>query len=232
MRSLALLAMLFSIAPGQATVQNDPCPQGPHTLYSQRAISLDSGSEKIKSPDGKKLLTVSISHAPEDAEEPEMVFTVTIAKRAYSARLPGFDAEVLWSPDSSAFAVNETEGGGGIGVRVYVFYVSEAGLKKVVVSGAIEKVFGTPVKCEVPVPPNTAFVDWLGGRADRLLVAAEVVPVSICECSGMFKLYEVTLPNLRIVNTYKQAEGVRKFRALLGCELRDPNAGCAERRGN
>ncbi len=54
------------------------------------------------------------------------------------------------------------------------------------------KVFGTPTKCEIPVSPNTAFVTWMGGT-NRVLIAAEVVPVSIRQCNRMFRVYEVLL---------------------------------------
>ncbi len=109
-----------------------------------------------------------------------------------------------------------------------MFYVGETGLKKVGVSRIVEKAFGSPVKCEVRVPPNTGFIDWLGG-SDRILVAAEVVPVSVCQCSGMFKVYELSLPEVQILQTYSQIEAKQKFSNLLGCELRDANDKCAER---
>jgi len=155
-------------------------------------------------------------------------FTVRVAGKKFSARLVGFDAEVLWSQDSAAFAVTQTEGSGGIGYRVYVFYVSETGLNKADVSKTVEKAFGSAVKCDVRVPPNTGFVDWMGG-SDKILVAAEVVPVSICECSGMFKVYELSLPDVRILRTYSQIEAKQKFSNLIGCELRDADDKCAER---
>jgi hypothetical protein len=152
---------------------------------------------------------------------------VSVAGKKFSTRLLGFDAEVLWAQDSSAFAVTQTEGGGGIGYRVYVFYVDETGLKRVDVSTVVEKAFGTPVKCEVPVPPNTGFVDWVDG-SERILVAAEVIPVSYCQCSGMFKVYELSLPDVRILHTYSQIEAKQKFSNLLGCELHDADDKCAE----
>ena len=229
MRSIALVTTLIgvslSLSGGQASV-NAPCPQGPHTLYSKRAVRFDGNRQTINSPDGRKALTINFASDQKDAEETYLVFSVHVGNKTFSERLLGFNAEALWSPDSSAFAVTQTEGGGGIGYRVYVFYVNETGLRKVVVSDVVEKAFGTPVKCEVSVPPNTGFVDWLGNRADRMLIAAEVVPVSICECSGTFKLYELTLPEVRVERTYSQTEAVNRFGNLLGCELRDANTGC------
>lgn len=123
--------------------------------------------------------------------------------------------------------VTQTEGGGGIGYSAYVFYVGENSLKKVEVDKVIAKAFGTPVKCEIAVSPNIGFVDWLG-RSDRILVAAEVIPVSICQCSGMFKLYELSVPDLRILHAYSQIEAKKKFSDFLGCELHDADDKCAE----
>ncbi len=228
MKQFAPLVVLLAASLGLSAEQKHSCPEGPHTLYSKRAVSLDSGLERLRSPDGKKLLTVRTVEDQKDPDGLHLSFTVNVAGKKFSTRLLGFNAEVLWSQDSTAFAVTQTEGGGGIGYRVYVFYVGETGLKKVGVSRIVEKAFGSPVKCEVPVPPNTGFIDWLGG-SDRILVAAEVVPVSVCQCSGMFKVYELSLPEVQILQTYSQIEAKQKFSNLLGCELRDANDKCAER---
>lgn len=143
-----------------------------------------------------------------------------------TVRLDGFGTEVLWSPDSSAFAVNQTEGGGGIGQRAYIFYPEKNHLHKIDVSAPVEKVFGSPVKCEVRVPPNTAVLNWLD--SDRVLVVAEIVHVSICKCSGTFKTYEVSRRPLRVVRAYSQAETKRRFADSLGCELRGADDACAK----
>jgi hypothetical protein len=139
--------------------------------------------------------------------------------------LNGFRAEVLWSPDSGAFAVNETEGGGGIGQRTYLFYVSSEGLRKLDVSLPVEKAFGQPVKCDMPVPPNTAILTWL--TPNRVLVGAEVINVSLCEHMGTFQTYEVSLPDLKIITVLSQSETKARFGEYLGCELRDADDGSA-----
>ncbi len=218
-RALIQTAMLLAVAVTATAQIKTSCDiSGPHTLYSQKAAVLEKGD--IKSPDGQKTIKVTrVPNPPRDTEG-QLRFTVTAGGKSHSAVLDGFDAEVSWSPDSSAFAVTETEGGGGIGYRVYVFYVEPERLRKLTVSGPVEKAFGTPTKCEVAVPPNTAFVTWLGGT-DRVLIAAEVVPVSICQCSGMFRVYEVHLPDLQIINTFDQSVAKKKFWNVLGCELRD-----------
>jgi hypothetical protein len=196
-----------------------------HTLYSWHA-SVFSETLKSKSPDGQKLLTME--RLPDtDDDKSSVRYTVFVGNRRFSADLPGFNSEVSWSPDSSAFAVTETEGGGGIGYGAYIFRISEHGLQKMNLSPLVVKAFGSPVKCEVPVPPNVAFISWLDSR--RVLVAAEIVPVSICPCSGMFAAYEIRLPDAVISRRYSQAEAKLRFWNVLGCELRDADDGCAAR---
>jgi hypothetical protein len=148
-----------------------------------------------------------------------------VGGKHFKERLSGWRTEVLWSPDSKAFAANQTVGGGGIGQRTYVFYLTVDGLRKIDVSATVEKSFGSPVKCEVPAAPNTAILKWLDSK--RILVVAEVVPVSICKCSGTFQTYEVSLPDLEIVHVYTQAETRRRFPDALGCELRGADDRCA-----
>jgi hypothetical protein len=195
-----------------------------HTLYSWHA-SVFSETLKSKSPDGQKLLTME--RLPDRGDESSIRYTVLAGDRRFSADLPGFDSEVSWSPDSSAFAVTETEGGGGIGYGAYIFRIGEHGLQKMNLSPLVVKAFGSPVKCEIPVPPNVAFISWLDSH--RVLVAAETVPVSICPCSGMFAAYEIRLPDAVIARRYSQAEAKQRFWNILGCELRDTDDGCAAR---
>ena len=212
----AILVAIAATATAQLKTSCDT--SGPHALYSQKAAVPEKGA--IRSPDGQKTIKVTpVPNPPRDTER-QLRFTVTAGGKSHSAVLDGFDAEVSWSPDSSAFAVTETEGGGGIGYRVYVFYVEPEGLRKLAISPPVEKAFGTPTRCEVAVPPNTAFVTWLGG-ADRVLIAAEVVPVSICQCGGLFRAYEVHLPDLQVINTFDQSVAKKTFWNALGCELRD-----------
>lgn len=124
-------------------------PNGPHTLYSKRAVSIESALERIKSPDGKKLLTIKTVQDQKDPDGMHLSFTVDVTGKEFSTQLLRFNAEVLWSPDSAAFAVTQTEGGGGIGYSAYVFYTGENNLEKVDVFRVVVKAFGTPVKCEV-----------------------------------------------------------------------------------
>jgi hypothetical protein len=188
-----------------------------HTLYSWNASVF---ADTIKSPDGKKVVTMQRT----DDNDGSIRYTVIVGSRRFSTQLPGWNAEISWSPDSSAFAVTETEGGGGIGCEAYIFRIREQGLQEINLSPLVAKAFGSPAKCEVPVAPNIAFISWLDSR--RVLVAAEVVPASICKCMGMFAAYEISLPEASITHRYSQSEAKKKFWSLLGCELRDADDGC------
>ena len=185
-------------------------------LYAKKAKDADSG--RVYSPDGRKWVTARRAYVPNSDEEVQMRISVHLGKKQFTTELNGFRAEILWSPDSSAFAVNETEGGGGIGQRTYVFYVSSEGLRKLDASMSVEKAFGQPVKCEMPVPPNTAILTWL--TPNRVLVGAEVINVSLCEHMGTFQTYQVSLPDLKIITVLSQSETKARFGEYLGCELR------------
>ena len=217
---------LLSLAVPTLALGSNSCSPGPHALYSHRAITLDHDA-RIVSPDGMKTLSTKTVADTNDPDGLEIEYSVTFAGKTFTDRLPGFNGEVAWSPDSKAFAVTQTEGGGGLGSRVYVFYVDGTHMMKLDVSTPIEQDFGRPVKCEIPTPPNTGFISW---KADSsvLLVAAEVVPVSICECRGTYRVYEVALPRLQIAKTYSQTEAKKQFWDLLGCELRDVSDECVQ----
>lgn len=225
-----LLTALFLLGPSATGQQVNSCPKGFHTVYSRRATTLDGAYTRpvrVNSPDGTKELSVITAEDPRASEGLSVKYTVRVGDSTFEAVLPGFNGEVAWSPDSKAFAVNQTEGGGGIGHRVYVFYVDNSGMRRLDVSPPIETDFGNPVQCDVPVAPNTAFVAWRHDSS-TLLVAAEVIPVSFCKCQGTYRVYEMKLPRLKIVKTYSQLEAKKKFWNELGCELRDADDSCVQ----
>jgi hypothetical protein len=45
---------------------------------------------------------------------------------------------------------------------------------------------------------------------------------------GTYRVYEVGLPDLRILQAYSQTEAKLKFRDEMGCELRDADDKCVE----
>jgi hypothetical protein len=228
-KSLLLLTVTIAISLAAQDSRNS-CPKGFHTLYSYRATTLDAAFEHpvvVASPDHKKTLSIRTVKDSRDPDGLHISYTVRIGNRTFNTKLLGFNGEVAWSPDSKAFATTQTEGGGSLGSRVYVFFVDETGMKKLDVARPIEEDFGTPVKCDVKVPPNTGFIRW-GNDASTLLVAAEVVPVSVCACMGTYRVYEMALPPVTIVHTYSQTEAKKRFWSDLGCELRDADDKCVQ----
>jgi hypothetical protein len=214
-----LLAALLLASPPLIAQQGRPVPSDRvSTVFSSHGIEAGTCPRTILSPDGTKSLSVSLLPTLPDPEMIQLSYKIDLQGEPLEARLSGWDGEIAWSPDSSAFAVTQTEGGGGIGYRAYVFYPEPGGLRKVDVSKVIEKSAGHSPGCEIPVYPNTGVIEWLGPQ--RLLLAAQVVPVSICKCAGSFTAYEVTLPDPKIVKTYSEAEAKQLFGSSLGSELR------------
>jgi hypothetical protein len=194
------------------------CPAGDHTFYSRKAVPLNTDQVVLRSPDMTKLLTVKRVIDPKDKDGMHIQFRLSVNGREFIAATLGFNAEVLWSPNSEAFAATIVEGGGGFGERSYVYYAGENGLRKVDISLPVEKVFRTPGKCEIHVAPNTGIIDWLAGSR-QLLAAAEVVPVSACECMGTYKVFAVNLSDLSIDKSFTEREAQSKLWPFLGCEL-------------
>ncbi len=232
MRIHRLLSVLL-LVPACAAVAQEPqstCSRGFHTLYSDKATGLDIASQRpviVVAPDGQKSLSIRLDGNARDPEERYLNIAVGIGKKTFKIKLAGFNGEVAWSPDSKAFAVTLTEGGGGIGSNIYAFYVDKAGVAKVDVAASVLKDFGSPVQCDVPLAPNTAFVRW-GADSSSIFVAAEVVPARFCNCMGTYRLYEVGLPDLKILQTYSQTDAKKKFPSDLGCQLRDADDKCVE----
>jgi hypothetical protein len=220
--SLAMVCAAGTLGP-QAFAQEGACLG--KTLYARHAVD---GDVTVKSPDGKKSVTTRrVDGDPRDPDGWHTSIVVRVAGKRFVAHVLGFRAEILWSPASDAFAVNETTGGGGLDQLTYVFYVDQDRLRRVDVSPVVDKAFGAPVKCEVPVPPKTAILRWLDPQ--RVLVVAEVVNVSICKCPGTFMSYEVSLPQPEVLRSYTQAETKKLFAGSLGCEFDNADDVCAKR---
>lgn len=225
LQNISIAAMLCTVVLG-TKAQNSTCPTDrPHTMYSRSAADIENDGKPVTvlSPDKKKYVTAAVVDDP-NPDGLAVQYHVHVGNKQFDARLHGWGAELSWSPDSSAFAITQTEGGGGIGYRIYVFYVAADGIQKVDVSQVVERATGFSSNCEIKVLPNTALVRWLGTQ--RLLIAAETIPVSICDCAGTFTLFEVHLPDLKIEHQYSQKEAKSLFWSSLGCELRDAKDRC------
>jgi hypothetical protein len=111
MRIAAVIVTILAIAVGLFAEERNFCSKGPHTLYSRRATDQGFGTKRIKSPDGLKMVSFRRVDDERDPDGWHTSFTVRVGKKTFRTKLLGFSAEVLWSSDSKAFAVTETEGG-------------------------------------------------------------------------------------------------------------------------
>ena len=120
-------------------------------------------------------------------------------------------SEVLWSPDSSAFAVTQSNGGWVGSWDIQVFLTDDNTVKRASVTETAKKDAMGKYKCLIPEKPaaneepNTGAVHWLDGSS-RLLIVAEVPPHSSCADMGKLFGYVVSIPSGKIVNRYQEGE--------------------------
>lgn len=137
----------------------------------------------------------------------------------------GLNAEVLWSPDSKAFAVSGSgEGANGL-YWVDVFVLKPDELAVVPLTPVIQRAFGHPVKCGWPELPNVAAIAWIV-PSERILLAAEIIHHSNCDSFGTFKAYEVNVRTKTITKTFNQLEAKKRYGRELGRELSDAPDNC------
>ncbi len=185
--------------------------------YSSNAITIYHWNDRVKtarSPDGTK--NVSIEILDDDAEDFPARVRVDTEQGQLSATVQfGLGTEVLWSPDSKAFAITGSCCGAGGQFETAVFYVLERKLVEVKLTGLVERAFGRPVKCAWPEPPNVVAVKWLIA-SKQLLVAAEIMGHTNCDSSGTFKAYAVNLDGPSVVKVLDQLEAKKQYHDDLG----------------
>lgn len=232
MRLLPSLAIIYvvSVSPifGKS---NRTCQLGSGApLFSKNAtlVENNNATHVIVSPDRQQRLIAQVNSIEEDPTGYRTLLKLQRGRRTvFRESLSGWGAEIAWSPDSKAFFVTETVGGGGIGYRTYVFFTQGLKVQKVEISHVIAGRYDTPKGCIGPIKPNIAAVGWLEASA-RLLIVAETVPVSVCKCPGAFTAYEMEFPEKVIVRELSQAEAKRQYSSLLGCLLENAPNNCKE----
>lgn len=192
-------------------------------LYYDRHSESQSGI-RVASPDQKKNVVVRYES---DSEKMHLSLETQSKSREWDLGI-GVGAEIGWSPDSNAFFLTKspTSRNGIYGTTIYLLQGNS--VKIVDLTPVVEKVFGHPVKCDVPESPNVAGIKWLTD-SHRLLVAAEIVNHSICDSYGTFNLYLISVPDLRILGEYDQLKAKKLFWDDLGWELRPANDECIRR---
>jgi hypothetical protein len=196
-------------------------------FYAAKAIPIYRSKDKVKtatSPDGKK--RVSIEILDDNAEDFPARITVDTDHDQSSATIRfGLATEILWSPDSRAFALTGSSGGSNGQYATDVFYVQEKKLLKVQLTTLVEKAFGHPVRCAWTESLNVAALKWLI-PSKELLVAAEIIHHSNCDSFGTFKAYAVDLQVPRVVKVLNQLETKHLYHDDLGEELLQSDDTC------
>ena len=207
--------------------------------YSRRAKSIwqniwersgNINSVRVVSPDRLKSVTAHLkSRGTGDKEEENVLLVVNVGKQTFQADIgPGVGSEILWSDDSKAFVVTTSDAGLNGMYRTIVYFIDDMALRKIDVTGVVVRAFGHPVQCGWPELPNVAGIKWLEGSR-RLLVAAEIVHHSVCDSFGTFRIYELGIPDKKIVRSYSQLEAKRLFGTDLGGELKQADDNCIRR---
>ncbi|MHB8526026.1 MAG: hypothetical protein ACYDD2_07715 [Candidatus Acidiferrales bacterium] len=142
------------------------------------------------------------------------------------------DPEVMWSPDSKAFAETYSDAGAVGGFHVLIYYVEQNGLRIIEPTAFVIREFlSHPRACFEPEDPNVGAIEWISGSSE-ILVAAETLPHSNCDGMGTFRAYVIRLPDGTIVRTYGQIEAKKRFWRHLGEELRGADDDCIRKPGS
>lgn len=217
---LAAISSLFVLVP----VVLCQIPKQPYRedvpSYSANAITIYDWKDRVKtatSPDGKKKVSIELLG---DIDEDFLAkVKVDIEQGQLSATIRfGLDTEVLWSPDSMAFALTGSCCGADGQYATDVFYVLKKRLVKLKLTALVERAFGHPVRCTWTESPNVVALRWLI-PSKKLLVAAEIMGHSNCDSFGTFKAYVVDLSVPRVVKVLNQLEAKRLYHDDLGEEL-------------
>ncbi len=220
---LASTAITFALSLG-VSAQN---PKAESPVFSRNAVYAYLGKNVI-SPDKQNSVRIRVTRNDEDEHFPATVI-VTIDKSTFKGEIDfALNAEVLWSPDSKAFAVSGSKDGAGGLYLTDVFIVGETGLTKIPLSDVVWRAFGQPVRCGWPEDPNVGAVAWLKD-ATRLLVAAQIIGHSNCDSNFTFKAYELEIPTRKILHTYNQLEAKKLFGQNLGEWLIAAPDGCIKK---
>jgi hypothetical protein len=225
-RRLAILAVCtLALTVGNSLSTEKPKFTG---MYSRSATAVfdlyftgKKSEMRIPSPDKKSSLIVR--YKPESTE---MVLSLRSGFQSFEWNVGiAVGAEIAWSPDSQAFFLTKSSAGRNGLYETTIYLLEGDQVKLIEVTPVVHKVFGQPVKCDVPEPPNVAGIKWLED-SHRILVAAEIVHHSNCDSNGTFKLYAISVPDLEVVGNYDQLGAKKNFWNDLGWELRPANDEC------
>jgi hypothetical protein len=188
-------------------------------LYSSLATpvyDIAANSKGLSSADGLKTIHAKKLDAPEDNPWPFKVW-VSYNGKDYLVPAGGqVNAEIIWSPDSTAFSLTYSDGGAVGQYHVLIYKIEARGLRAFGPVPNGEKFFRT--YCDPPQEPNVGAIRW-GDESKSLFIAVEVPPHSSCASMGTFRVVEITIPEAKALRMYSQLEAKRLFAESLGDEL-------------
>ena len=173
-------------------------------------------SLRILSPDGSWVALVRDTDF-------ELIRSINPQGPSVSSETVSSLAEVLWSPDSKALAVTQSDGGWVGGWSVVVYQVEAGTLRKIEVSKQATAEFNRrrvprQRSCEVE-DGNFGAATWVRGSS-RLLIIAEAPPHSSCCDMGRLRGYLVSVPGGNVVARYTEKQLLARWRTALGERFR------------
>ena len=216
------LILPFLVFPLALKASTPPKSPGNFSSFAWSVQEIARAPHGLPSPDG-----LSVVHAVEDDEEdccwPYRVW-LTNKGRSYALGFGTYvEAEVAWSPDSSAFFVTYSDGGAVGTFHVLIYRVDDTGVhksepvpngRKLLKPNCINKEF-----------PNVGAIQW-GENSSTLIIAVEVPPHSSCVDMGTFKAFEISVADGKELKEYGQLEAKRVFKKTLGVELQNADDDC------
>jgi hypothetical protein len=217
-KSVAALAVAFVFA----------SPTFGGHLFSKYATSISDLAAQpagLPSPNGLKTIHARKLDSPDRGGWPVEAW-VSYGGKDHSIRFGSeVNAEVIWSPDSSRFAVTYSDTGavGWYHVVVYLLGAKEVHILEPIRDSS--RLFKT--YCNPEQAPNAGAVRW-SEDSRSLFVALEVPPHSSCASMGTFQLFEIEIPGGKPLRIYHQHEAKKLFADSLGAELRNADDECVE----
>ncbi len=212
-RNLYRVFLVFFLIPWTLFCANDinAAERDADGDWSGEAISINSLEKiEIPSPDRKKIVVVD---------------GVNLDVIVDGRRLQGLEekgvmqpAELVWSPDSVAFFITETDGGWVGTWHAMVYIIKNGYIHYYNVTQEVIKQFKKQYKCMDPEEPNVGAVTWLKGSKNLLLVA-EVPPHSTCPEMGKIRGYIVEIPTGKVIKEFSKKELQARWGKNLGQRL-------------
>ncbi len=192
--------------------------------WSARAVYTAYGLKVFDGPGGRR-----ISRIP----SPDGRFTVVMSKvdmkvlqkgkvMCGSKRLGAETlAEILWAPDSSAFAVTQSDGGWLGSWYMEVYRVGGKCVERVRGLSRVAEKHAAMFRCGGKRTVGNWGAVWWSDNGDRLGIVAEVPTVSDCTHLGRLTGYVISLPGADIVESLSETEVLRQWKKALGQRIRN-----------